>query len=101
MPPGVVSAIFGWAGRTDNKPTGDPQYYANNLVAGGADVQQLSNGAFYKNTRGALHKLATPPRTAQNTPGLSEKARYGHVSGVGLDGNPHSTAKNFVSVTLP
>ena len=101
VPPGIVSAIFAWSGRTDSKPTGDPQYYANNLVAGGAAVQQLSNGAFYKNTRGALRKLDTPPRTAQNTPGLSEKARYGHVEAVGLDGDPRSTAKNFVSVTLP
>ena len=101
VPPGVVSAIFGWAGRTDDTPTGDSRFYANNLVAGGAEVQQVSNGAFYKNTRGALRKLNTPPRTARNTPGLSEKARYGHVEAVGLDGNPRSTAKNFVSVTLP
>jgi anaerobic selenocysteine-containing dehydrogenase len=101
VPPGVVSALFGWHGRTDSKPTGDPQYYANNLVAGGANVQQVSNGAFYKNTRGALRKLDTPPRTAKNTPGLSEKDRYGRVKGVGVDGNPKSKAKNFVSVELP
>jgi arsenite oxidase large subunit len=99
--PGLVSAIFGWQGPLDSKPTGDPQFYANNLVAGGPDVQQVSNGAFYKNTRGALRKLNTPPRTAQNTPGLSEKDRYGHVKVVGVDGNPKSKAKNFVSVTLP
>jgi anaerobic selenocysteine-containing dehydrogenase len=97
---GLVSAIFGWQSPTDSKPTGDPQYYANNLVAGGPNVQQVSNGAFYKNTRGALTKLDTPPRTAQNTPGLSEKDRYGHVKAAGSDGNPTSKAKNFVSVTL-
>jgi arsenite oxidase large subunit len=101
VPAGLVSAIFGWQGRTDSKPTGDPQYYANNLVAGGPNVQQVSNGAFYKNTRGALRKLDKPPRTAQNTPGLSEKDRYGNVKAAGLDGNPQSKAKNFVSVTLP
>jgi len=98
--PGLVSAIFGWQGPTDNAPTGNPQYYANNLVAGGPNVQQLSNGAFYKNTRAALRKLSRPPRTAQNSPGLSEKDRYGKVKGPGQDGNPQSTAKNFVSVTL-
>jgi anaerobic selenocysteine-containing dehydrogenase len=101
VPAGLVSAIFGWQGRTDSKATGDSQYYANNLVAGGANVQQVSNGAFYKNTRGALRKLDTPPRTAQNTPGLSEKDRYGHVKTIGQDGNPQSTAKDFISVTLP
>jgi arsenite oxidase large subunit len=101
VPPGLVSAIFGWQGRTDSKPTGDPQFYANNLVAGGANVQQVSNGAFYKNTRGALRKLDTPPRNAQNTPGLSEKDRYGHVKGPGVDGNPKSKAKNFVSRDIP
>jgi arsenite oxidase large subunit len=99
--PGLVSAIFGWQGPADSKPTGDPQFYANNLVAGGPNAQQVSNGAFYKNTRGALRKLDTPPRTAQNTPGLSEKDRYGHVKAVGVDGNPKSKAKNFVSTTLP
>jgi arsenite oxidase large subunit len=101
VPPGLVSAIFGWQGRTDSKATGDPQFYANNLVAGGPDVQQVSNGAFFKNTRGALKKLDTPPRTATNTPGLSEKDRYGHAKVRGMDGNPTSQAKNFVSVTLP
>jgi arsenite oxidase large subunit len=98
--PGLVSAIFGWQGPSDDNPNGVPAYYANNLVAGGASVQQKSNGAFYKNTRAALRKLDKPPRTAQNTPGLSEKDRYGKVKGPGVDGNPKSTAKNFVSVTL-
>jgi hypothetical protein len=64
-------------------------------------VQQKSNGAFYKNTRGALRKLDTPPRTAKNTPGLSEKDRYGHAKVRGMDGNPKSKAKNFISVELP
>jgi arsenite oxidase large subunit len=101
VPPGVVSAVFGWQGPSDSSPTGDPQFYANNLVAGGANVQQKSNGAFYKNTRGALKKLDKPARTAKNTPGLSEKDRYGKVKAAGLDGNPNSKAENFVSVTLP
>jgi anaerobic selenocysteine-containing dehydrogenase len=101
VPAGVVSAIFAWQGPSDSNPNGDPQYYANNLVAGGSNVQQKSNGAFYKNTRGALRKLDKPPRTAKNTPGLSEKDRYGKVKAAGVDGNPKSKAKNFVSVTLP
>jgi arsenite oxidase large subunit len=99
--PGLVSAIFGWQGPSDSSPNGDPQYYANNLVAGGANVQQKSNGAFYKNTRGALKKLSKPPKTALNAPGLSEKDRYGHVKTLGVDGNPASKAKNFVSRELP
>jgi arsenite oxidase large subunit len=99
--PGLVSAIFGWQGPTDDSPFGVPKFYANNLVAGGAAVQQKSNGAFYKNTRGALRKLDMPPRTAKNTPGLSEKDRYGHAKVRGMDGNPKSKAKNFVSVNLP
>jgi len=98
--PGLVSAIFGWQGPTDNDPNGVPAYYANNLIGGGP-LQQKSNGAFYKNTRAALRKLDKPPRTAQNTPGLSEKDRYGHVKAAGVDGNPKSKAKNFVSVELP
>ena len=101
VPAGLVSAIFGWQGPHDSKATGDSQFYANNLVAGGPDVQQVSNGAFYKNTRGALRKLDTAPRTAKNTPGLSEKDRYGNVKAAGVDGNPQSKAQNFVSVTLP
>jgi arsenite oxidase large subunit len=94
--PGLIGAIFGWQGPTDDNPFGMPRYYANNLVAGGA-AQQKSNGAFFKNARGSLHKLKRAPRTAQNTPGLSEKQRYGHVTAPGEDGNPDSKAKNFVS----
>ena len=63
-------------------------------------LPQVSNGAFYKNTRAALRKLNKPPRTAKNTPGLSGKDRYGKVKGPGADGNPASKAKNFVSVDL-
>ena len=74
--PGLIGAIFGWQGPSDNNPFGMPQYYANNLVAGG-DAQQKSNGAFFKNARGSLRKLKRAPRTASNTPGLSEKQRYG------------------------
>ena len=97
--PGLVSAVFGWQGSTDDNPNGVPAYYANNLIGGGP-LQQKSNGAFYKNSRAALRKLDRPPRTARNTPGLSEKDRYGHVKGPGADGNPKSKAKNFVSRTL-
>jgi hypothetical protein len=68
-------------------------------VAGG-DAQQKSNGAFFKNTRGSLRKLKRAPRTARNTPGLSEKERFGRVSGPGEDGNPDSKAKDFVSRQL-
>jgi arsenite oxidase large subunit len=99
VPPGLISAIFGWAGPHDENPNGNPQFYANNLVAGGADVQQKSNGAFFKNTRAALRKLDQPPITATTAPGLSEKNRYGHVSSLGVDGNPKSNAKNFIAVS--
>ena len=88
VPPGLVSAIFGWQGPSDTNPNGDPQFYANNLVAGGAGDQQVSNGAFFKNTRGALRKLKRAPRTAKNTPGLSEKERYGHVTAAGRRRQP-------------
>jgi arsenite oxidase large subunit len=99
--PGLVSGLFGWQAPSDSKPTGNAEFYANNLVAGGANAQQVSNGAFYKNTRAALRKLEKPPRTAKNTPGLSGKDRYGKVKGQGADGNAASKAKNFVSVDLP
>jgi arsenite oxidase large subunit len=98
--PGLISAIFGWQGPSDDNPFGMPQYYANNLVAGG-DMQQKSNGAFFKNTRGALRKIARPPVTARSNPTFSLKDRYGHVTGPGEDGNPDSKAKNFVSRPVP
>jgi anaerobic selenocysteine-containing dehydrogenase len=97
---GLISAIFGWQGPSDDNPFGMPQYYANNLVAGGA-MQQKSNGAFFKNTRGALRKVARPPVTARSNPTFSLKDRYGHVTGPGEDGNPDSKAKNFVSRPVP
>jgi arsenite oxidase large subunit len=97
---GLISAIFGWQGPSDDNPFGMPQYYANNLVAGG-DLQQKSNGAFFKNTRGALRKIARPPVTARSNPAFSLKDRYGHVTGPGEDGNPDSKAKNFVSKPVP
>jgi arsenite oxidase large subunit len=100
VPRGVISAIFGWQGPSDDNPFGVARYYANNLVAGGP-LQQKSNGAFFKNTRGALRKLDRTRRTARNTPGLSEKDRYARVSGPGEAGDPASKAKNFVSVELP
>jgi anaerobic selenocysteine-containing dehydrogenase len=99
--PGLVSGLFGWQAPSDSKPTGNAEFYANNLVAGGPNAQQVSNGAFYKNTRCALRKLDKAPRTARNTPGLSLKDRYGKVKAQGVDGNPKSKAKNFVSTTLP
>jgi arsenite oxidase large subunit len=98
--PGLVSALFGWQGPSDDKSTGVPAYYANNLIGGGP-LQQKSNGAFYKNSRAALRKLNKPPRTAENTPGLSEKERTGHAKARGADGNPQSKAKNFISRKLP
>jgi arsenite oxidase large subunit len=98
--PGLVSAIFGWQGPSDDNPFGMPQYYSNNLVAGG-ELQQKSNGAFFKNTRGALRKIARPPVTARSNPAFSLKDRYGHVTGPGEDGNPDSKATNFVSRPVP
>jgi arsenite oxidase large subunit len=99
VPPGLVSALFGWQGPSDNSPSGVPAYYANNLIGGGP-LQQKSNGAFYKNSRAALRKLDKPPITAQTAPGLSEKPRTGSAISPGSDGNPASTAKNFTSVTV-
>ena len=99
VPPGLISAIFGWQGPSDDNPFGMPRHYANNLVAGGP-LQQKSNGAFFKNTRGALRKLDRAPRTAANSPGLSEKDRTAEVSAPGEAGDPDSKAKDFVSVTL-
>ncbi|MFL5842069.1 MAG: molybdopterin oxidoreductase family protein, partial [Thermoleophilaceae bacterium] len=100
VPPGVISALFGWQGPNDSSPNGNPQYYPNNLVAGGAEAQQKSNGAFYKNARAALKKLKRAPKTAKNAPGLSEKDRVGRFKGQGEAGNPDSKAKNFVSVQV-
>jgi len=97
VPPGVISAVFGWQAPTDDDPHGHLRYYANNLVAGGR-LQQRSNGAFFKNTRAALRKLDRPPRTRENTPALSEKHRYGHVSGPGAAGNPNSRAENLITI---
>jgi hypothetical protein len=96
----VISALFGWQGPSDSNPNGNPQFYANNLVAGGTANQQKSNGAFYKNARGALKKLNRKPKTAANAPGLSEKDRVGRFKGEGQAGNPDSKAKNFVSVQV-
>jgi arsenite oxidase large subunit len=102
VPPGLISAIFGWQGYTDNNKFGMPQYYSNNLVAGGADNQQKSNGAFFKNARAALRKLNRAPITGRNAPGFSLKNREGHaVVAPGSAGNPDSKAKEFVSVPVP
>jgi arsenite oxidase large subunit len=98
--PGLISAIFGWQGPSDDNPFGMPQHYSNNLVAGGP-LQQNSNGAFFKNTRGALRKLDRAPITAANAPGYSVKPRNARVAALGVDGNPRSKAKNFVSRRIP
>ncbi len=99
VPPGVISAIFGWQGPTDKNEFGEPRFYANNLIAGGP-LQQTSNGAFFKNTRAALRKVKRPPITAENAPDFSLKPRYGPVDAIGAAGDPRSKAKNFVDVTL-
>jgi anaerobic selenocysteine-containing dehydrogenase len=98
--PGLISAIFGWQGPSDDNPFGMPQYYANNLVAGGP-LQQKSNGAFFKNTRGALRKLDRAPITGRNASGYSLKERSARVAAAGVAGNPRSKAKNFVSRPIP
>ena len=77
VPPGVISALFGWQGPSDDTPFGMPRYYANNLVAGG-DLQQKSNGAFFKNTRAALRKLRArraPRATRRGSPRRSGRRR--------------------------
>ena len=98
--PGSISAHLRLAGPDATTTRRGAAYYANNLVGGGAEPQQKSNGAFFKNSRVAIRKLKRPPKTAKNMPGASEKDRYGKVSGPGVDGNPKSKAKNFVSVDL-
>jgi arsenite oxidase large subunit len=100
--PGLISAIFGWQAPSDTNQYGMPQFYANNLVAGGEQAQQKSNGAFFKNARGALRKLDRAPITAGTAPGYSLKAREGRaITAPGMDGNPNSKAKEFVSVPVP
>jgi arsenite oxidase large subunit len=100
--PGLISAIFGWQAPSDTDPFGMPQFYANNLVAGGAEAQQKSNGAFYKNARGALRKLNRAPITAKKAPAFSFKDREGRaITTPGSAGNPDSKAKEFVSVPVP
>jgi arsenite oxidase large subunit len=102
VPPGVISAIFGWQAPSDTDKYGMPQFYANNLVAGGEQAQQKSNGAFFKNARGALRKLNRAPITASKAPGFSLKDREGTaITTPGSDGNPDSKAKEFVSVPVP
>jgi anaerobic selenocysteine-containing dehydrogenase len=99
-PPGVMSAIFAWQGPSDQNPNGEPQYYANNLVAGGK-LQQPSNAALYKNTRAAAKKLDRDPITAENTPTMSFDERT--VDGVtkpGSAGNPESEAVDHLSVPV-
>jgi anaerobic selenocysteine-containing dehydrogenase len=97
-PPGVMSAIFAWQGPSDDNPNGEPQYYANNLVAGGK-LQQKSNAALYKNTRAAAKKLDRDPITAESTPTMSLQDRT--VDGVkspGEAGNPNSNVKDKLRV---
>ena len=78
-----------------------PRYYANNLVAGGP-LQQKSNGAFFKNTRGALRKLDRARRTAtQHARPVREGPLHAREPAPGEAGDPDSKAKNFVEVELP
>jgi hypothetical protein len=93
-----MSAIFAWQGPSDESPNGEPQYYANNLVAGGK-LQQKSNAALYKNTRAAAKKLDRDPITAENTPTMSLQDRT--VEGVkspGEAGNPNSRVNDKLRV---
>jgi arsenite oxidase large subunit len=99
-PPGVMSAIFAWQGPSDENPNGEPQYYANNLVAGGK-LQQPSNAALYKNTRAAAKKLDRKPITAENTPTMSFDDRtVDGVTSPGSAGNPESDAEDRLSVPV-
>ena len=98
--PGLIGAIFGWQGPSDNNPFGMPQYYANNLVAGG-DAQQKSNGAFFKNARGVAAQAQ--PRTAhgaEHARAAPRRSASAWSPDRGEDGNPDSKAKNFVSRQL-
>ncbi len=100
VPPGVMSAIFAWQGPSDDNPNGKPQYYANNLVAGGK-LQQPSNAALYKNTRAAAKKLDRAPIGVDQAPTRSFEPRS--VEGVtspGSAGNPNSKAKDKLSVPV-
>jgi arsenite oxidase large subunit len=98
VPRGVMSAIFAWQGPTDSNPNGEPQYYANNLVAGGK-LQQKSNAALYKNTRAAAKKLDRAPITADSAPTRSPQERsVAGVTAATSDGNPESKAKDTLSV---
>jgi arsenite oxidase large subunit len=99
-PPGVMSAIFAWQGPSDENPNGEPQYYANNLVAGGK-LQQPSNAALYKNTRAAAKKLDRDPITAESTPTMSFDDRtVDGVTSPGSAGNPESQAKDRLKVPV-
>jgi arsenite oxidase large subunit len=100
VPPGVMSTIFAWQGPSDKNPSGEPQYYANNLVAGGK-LQQPSNAALYKNTRAAARKLDRDPITAENTPTMSfEERTVDGVTRPGSAGNPESEAKERLRVPV-
>lgn len=64
----------------------------------GPPLQQTSNGAFFKNSRGAIRRLDKPPRTAANTPGLSAKER----TGLALERDPKDVATgNGIPVATP
>jgi anaerobic selenocysteine-containing dehydrogenase len=99
-PPGVMSAIFAWQGPSDKNPNGEPQYYANNLVAGGK-LQQESNAALFKNTRAAAKKLDREALTADSAPTMSLSDRtIDGVSSPGSAGNPASKAQDELSVPV-
>src|SRR5918996_1162821 len=96
-PAGVMSAIFAWQGPSDKDPNGEPQYYANNLIAGGK-LQQESNAALYKNTRAAAKKLDRDPVTPEVAPTMSLQDRTIVDFKGGVAGNPQSKAKDLLEV---
>jgi arsenite oxidase large subunit len=99
-PPGVMSAIFAWQGPSDESPTGEPRFYANNLVAGG-NLQQPSNAALFKNTRAAAKKLDRDPVTAGTAPTMSLQDRSADEgSARGAAGNPESKAEDRLKVPV-
>lgn len=98
VPAGVMSAIFAWQGPSDKKSTGESQYYANNLVAGGK-LQQESNAAYFKNTRCAAKKLDREPVTAATAPTMSFQDRTADPGSTrGSAGNPKSKAEDRIKV---
>lgn len=86
---GLLSIVFAWQGPTDRLATGEPDLYANNLIAGG-QLLQKSNAAYFKNAHAALVKLDTPPITTKNSPTMSFQDRVIEGSSSGAAGEPGS-----------